>query len=340
MPSKPLSELCHRLAVSIDAGIDIRRIWQREADSAHGRRGRAYAAIRDGVNEGDSLGVCLDRQSDLFPRLMREMVAVGEDTGALAEVLGRLSKHYDGLHRTRRLFLGQIAWPVLQLTAAAAIVGLLILIGGVLTDIHGKPLDLLGIGLTGSGGLIVYAFVLSTLAAIGALLGAAIARGALWTRSAQQLITRLPVVGPALKKIAQARLAWAMHLTLNVAMDVLKAAPLWLQATGNAYYTRHSDAVVASLREGATISEALAATDTLPIEMIDAIAVAEESGTICESMGRLSARYEEEAQSAILTLTRVAGGLVWLAMAAIMIAIIFRLFSFYTGMLYDALEGV
>ena len=37
LSNKALTELCHRLAVETDSGIDIRRTWQREAEMARGR---------------------------------------------------------------------------------------------------------------------------------------------------------------------------------------------------------------------------------------------------------------------------------------------------------------
>ena len=55
LSNKALAELCHRLAVETDAGIDIRRTWQREAESARGRLQPYFAQVRDAVAHGDSL---------------------------------------------------------------------------------------------------------------------------------------------------------------------------------------------------------------------------------------------------------------------------------------------
>src|SRR5687768_9663704 len=85
-----LAELCHRLAVETDAGIDIRRTWQREAEAAPGRLKPHFAQIRDAVAKGESLSVALAGTGAVFPPLFVEMANIGEETGTLGKVFRRL----------------------------------------------------------------------------------------------------------------------------------------------------------------------------------------------------------------------------------------------------------
>ena len=57
-------------------------------------------------------------------------------------------------------------------------------------------------------------------------------------------------------------------------------------------------------------------------------------------MSILSRQYRERARRAIATLTMVAGWVVWAAVGAIIIYMIFHLASFYFGMLNDAVVEV
>ena len=59
LSNKALTELCHRLAVETDSGIDIRRTWQREAEMARDRFRRYFTHVRDAVARGDSLAAAL-----------------------------------------------------------------------------------------------------------------------------------------------------------------------------------------------------------------------------------------------------------------------------------------
>lgn len=336
LSGKRLSDLCHRLAISAESGIDIRRIWQREADAARGSLKSLFAQVRDDVGRGSSLTAALSRTGTLFPRLFLELVDVGEQTGSIAEVFHRLANHYEQRHRLERNFLAQIAWPMIQLAAALVVIGLLILIMGMLPKAGGKQTDILGWGLIGMRGLIVYVSVLAVIAGGVAAIIIAIRHGRVWTRPLQHALIRVPGFGPCIEKLCLARLAWALHLMLNVEMDLRRLVPLALRATGNDYYIRHTDQIVADVGSGMPLHDAFARSRAFPVQFLDPLAVAEESGQIVESMARLSRQYEEEAESATKTLAVLAGFAVWAIVAAIIIAMIFKLFSFYVGAINEA----
>jgi type IV pilus assembly protein PilC len=250
-----------------------------------------------------------------------------------------LERHYERLVKTRRTFLVAIAWPMLELFAAIGVIGLLIVVmGWVGNRTGGKSSDLLGFGLVGTRGLAIYiTFWLAVAVGLAAVV-AAMRRGVLWTRALQRLLLRLPVVGGSLQKIALAQMAWVLHLTMNVAMDVRRSAGLALRATGNDFYVRHVEEVSKSIKSGMPLAEALSRTGAFPANFIETLAVGEESGQIVESMERLADRYEDESTAAIRVLAVLAGALVFALVAAIITWLIFRLFNAYMAPVREALD--
>ena len=339
--NKQLMELCHRLAMETDAGIDIRRTWQREAEQAPARLRPLMQQVRDGVAGGKSLALSLASTGRMFPPLFLEMVRVGEESGSLSSVFRKLESHYRRSQQAERILLRAIAWPMFELAFAVVVIGALIwILGAIGRRNGGQPIDVLGLGLVGTKGLILYInFVVAVGLCIAGLV-VAVRRGALWTKSIQRGLLRLPVVGACVEKIALARLAWALHVTLNTAMDLRRAVPLALRATGNDYYLRHADQIVADVAAGQPLYVALAHSGAFPGEFLDALAVAEESGQTVESMDRLSRRYEEEAESAVRALAVALGVMVALLVMGIIVLLIFRLAGFYLGTINDALKGV
>jgi type IV pilus assembly protein PilC len=334
-----LAELCHRLTVETDAGIDIRRTWQREANIARGRLRPLIAAVRDAVARGDSLSVALARTGGVFPPLFLEMAHVGEQTGTLGKVFRRLESHYRHQVRAQRIFLGAIAWPLIELAFAIVVIGILIWVLGVIAQRNnGQPIDILGFGLVGNRGLLIYTNFIIAVGLCVAGLVIAVKRGMLWTRPLQHALVRLPAIGQALERIVLERVAWALHLTLNVEMDLRRIVPLVLRTTGNDYYIRHTDQMVKDVAAGNPLHVAFARSGAFPPDFIDALSVAEESGRIVESMERLANRYEEEAESAVRTLATVFGFLVGALVMGIIGLLIFRLAGFYFGAINDALN--
>jgi type II secretory pathway component PulF len=337
---KELAPLCRRLATGLASGVDARKVWARESTGyASPAFRRRLESVSEAINHGSTLSDALAETGKFFPVLFREMVNVGEQTGKLAEVFRHLAEHYEHQIRLRRAFLASIAWPLLQLTAALSVVGLVILIMGYLpTGIDGKPIDFLGLGLVGGKGFIIYVSIVAAAVGVVWLIVLALRRGVLWVRPLQYVLMKVPVLGPSLQTLALAKLSWSLHLTLETEMSVLKSLPLSLRSTNNAYYTDQADEIVQAIRAGSDITSALADTRAFPREFLDSFHVGEQSGRLPETMGLLSNEYQDRAQRALATLTMMAGFGVWLLVAAMILVMIFRVFSFYLGTINDALK--
>ena len=336
---KELSGLSHRLATSLEAGIDMRAVWKREASgTARASLKARFKTINSAVADGQSLADALNSTGDFFPPLFRELTNVGEQSGRLPDVFAQLHRHYEDQIKRRRIFLAAIAWPAVQLTLAILIVGVLIWALGAIGKSTGTTIDILGFGLIGSSGLAVYAAFISGVGIAAVLLGQAVSRGLLWTRPIQRLALKIPVLGKALETLALVRLAWSLHLTFNTGMDVRRAVRMSLQAAGNALYTDLMKPIDRWLSAGSSLHEAFANTGEFPNEFLDALDVGERSGKLVESMDHLARRYRDRAKTALATLTMLAGFAVWCMVAVLIIALIFRIAMFYIGTLNDALN--
>ncbi|MBX3432389.1 MAG: type II secretion system F family protein [Pirellulales bacterium] len=333
---KPLAQLCHRLATATAAGLEDRRIWQSESERGGSSQQTRVAAVAERLARGQAIPEALAAAGDYFPPLFRQMVAVGETSGNLDRTYKQLAEHYDRTLAARRELLQRLAWPAFQLGMALFVVGLLIWIMGILPvnkTGSGTQFDMLGLGLVGNSGLIVYLNILIVTGIAALLVLESARRGMLWTRGVQQWALRLPVIGGALKTLALARLTWALQLLFDTPMDLRSALPLALDATGNEYYAKHGLDVTRSVQGGATLHQAFARTGVLPRDLLDAIAVGEESGSLVETMRRQSREYQERAAAALGLLAQLFGYALWLGVAVLIIVLIFRIYSQYMGVI-------
>ncbi len=331
--TKSLADLCHRLSMAFEAGIDARTIWAREAERARGQFRQHLSTISDAVNHGEAMADALGQTGDFFPALFREMVGLGEQTGHVDAVLAQLADHYQNQLTLRRNFWASITWPLVQLGIAVMVVGLLIWVQGMI------GVDILGFGLVGDRGLEIYTMFLAAVGAGLFLLLRAVSRGLVWTAPIQRIVLQLPGIGKPLQTVAVARLAWAMHVTLDAGMEVRLALRLSLRSTHNARYIDQIPAIVSEISAGSSIYEAFRRAGGYPLEFLDTLAVGEQSGKIGESMKVLARQYQERARAALATLTMAAGWVVWAVIAALLIALIFRVFSFYLGAINQAARG-
>lgn len=338
--TKELAGLSRRLGTSLGAGVDVRNAWTRESKNARGASRRAYSGIRDAVARGSSVSEAIDQTGKFFPELFRELVRVGEESGQLPEVFRQLADNYEHQLQMRRNFLSAIAWPLFELCLALGIVGIVIYVMGAVPQLRKSGVDLIGFGLSGASGLLVYLSVIGAIAAgIFAVVRAA-TRGAIWVTPIQKVLMQVPKLGTALETFSLARLTWAMHVTLNTGMDTRKALALSLAATRNVLYTQHTDRVLRSIRAGHEIHTTLADTGAFPRVFLDAVEVGEESGTLAETMANMSNLYQEEARMAMRVIAAVMGFLVFVMVAVIIIFFIFRIASAYIGILNEAASPI
>lgn len=330
-----LAGLCRRVATSLEAGLPLRQVFSRETSThvSHKLRGH-LDGIYQSLQQGSTLCDAFRQTGDYFPPLLHEMLAVGEETGRLPNVLRHMADHYENQVRMRREFLAIIAWPMIQLTAAVVVVGVGIwILGMIASSTSSKPLDMFGLGLSGTSGMLIwFTCVGAMVVGVGLAIRAA-RRGLTWMRPLRKGVLMIPVVGRSLETLALGRLSWSLQLTLDAGMDVLRAVPLALRSTDHVPYTDQVEPIVRDLRAGMEIHQAMGSTGVFRHEFLDAIQVGEESGRLPEQLAVLARQYGEQARLAMAVLSRMAGFGVWVLVAGMIVMAILRVAMVYIGMI-------
>src|SRR5436190_3590646 len=148
--SRALIQLCHRVGTAVRSGVDARRMWEIEERHTSGPLKTAIGDIRRQVASGGTVAEGMQAGNGYFPPMFVQMVAVGEQTGKLDEVLRRLGEHYEHLASMRRTFWIGSAWPLFELIFAVVIIGFVIFVTGIIGAATGSGApDVLGWGLVG-----------------------------------------------------------------------------------------------------------------------------------------------------------------------------------------------
>ena len=338
IPDHKLAPICRNLASLIDAGVPILTALRTAGKNAgYLQASQALEEVTRDIKRGIDFATALEG-NPRFPPLAAEMMGVAERTGQLPEILRGLANHYENLVRTRRQFYTAIAWPMFQLIAAILVVALMIFVIGIVgTNAEGEPLDVLGFGLTGAYGAIIW-----LLLTFGSLAGIWLGVQFLSSTIAGQkfldsFLLRIPVVGSCSRAFAIARFSWAMALTQQTGMGLDECCTISLKASSNGAFVAEIPRVVAMIRAGEELSVALAATGLFPETYLQTIDVADASGTVPETLHRISPELESDARRKLTALAVVASGLVWLSVAAFIIFLIIRLMLFYVGRIYEAM---
>ncbi len=327
-------QIARRAAMSLKAGIDMRRVWEIEVTRNSGKTREVLAEISRQINSGNSFAEAV-RDSHYFPPLVVELTRVGEQTGKLDEVLSQLAEHYEQLQKLFRNFLLGIAWPMFELGMALLVIALVIWAPTALT---GQEIDILGIGLTGTSGVLWYFAIVATVLAVIASCIYALVRG--WFGPAPvAMARRLPFVGRCLECLALARCSWVLALAHESGMSARQTARLALGASHHPLFRSQAKQIDTALAQGRPFHDAFAETLVFPNDFLDALHAAEISGTITETMHQKTKDYEQESTTLLTRLAVVAGLGVFLMVMGFMVLLIFKLALNYINQLNSIIDN-
>jgi len=335
MKAGALGELCRRMSMSYNAGIDLRTLLTRESQMGPPGKKRRFGEILSSVDRGETLAAAFRDHDSYFPKMYLEMVDIGEQTGRLGQCWEQLADHYEHLVSIRRTFLAAILWPGIQLGLAIFIVGGLIWVIRAIADV-----DLLGLGYSANASVGIYFLFIALLLAAIAFPIYGLMRG--WFGPLPMAIAyRLPIIGHNLQTFSLSRMAWSIAMANHAGLDARRTMKLALGSAGNAFYGSHLEPVDQALIEGDQIVGALTRTNAYPVDFLDAVTTGETTGMLAESMTNLAEQYRERAEARGKTLAVVAGVIVWLGVGTLLVIVIIRLFmTLYLGPINEALKPI
>ena len=337
LPLATLARLCRNLATLLDSGVTLlKALSVAGKKSGDPKTARSVAAVADGVNRGEELHVAFDRAGGAFPRLFVELIQVAEGTGHLPEVLRALADHYENLLRLKKTFVAQIAWPATQLAIAVCVIGLLIWILGLIGD---SNFDILGLGLKGNRGALIWFGTAAAIGVIGFVLFQLGSKSLRWRRLFDPVLLTIPVVGRCLRNFALARFSWAFALTQNAGMDFRPSLFASFNATENGAFAEAAPEVWARVSAGEELTDALRGTRLFPADYLEMLEVAEASGTVPEMLERIGPDLEADARRSLSALAAAVGWLVWALVAGFIIYVIFSVATIWIGMINAAGSG-
>lgn len=265
---------------------------------------RVLLATHAAVLEGYRLSDAMARQGEAFPRLYRAMVAAGESSGALPEILERLADLLERDEAARSRLLVALIYPMALAATALAVIAALIafVVPKVVEqfDSMGQRLPWLTraiIGLSDAvrdwGWLIL---VLAVLAAAGAV--QALRRPDLRLRFDAALL-KAPLLGRLIRDLHAARLARTLSTMIASGVPVLEG----LLLTAPTVHNRAQRAAVAEMatvvREGGSLSGAMRRAGLFPPILVYMAASGENAGRVDVMLG-CAAEYLEREFNAVV----------------------------------------
>ncbi|MBQ8903480.1 MAG: type II secretion system F family protein [Oscillospiraceae bacterium] len=301
-----LAFLCRQLASMLTAGISLVKSLHILYSQEENKKAKAVLLeIYEDVQKGRSFSEAIQSRPGVFPNLFVSMVAAGEASGNLDSIMNRVADHYASENKTNNKIKGAMTYPmILGILLIGVFFGLFIFIMPMFRDLAGDELPPLSAAMFSiSDFMISYWWVIIIIAVVLILVIRILLKVPTVKYKFDQVLTKMPKVGPLMCTIYTARFSRTMANLFASGLQMVDCIEKSVDTLNNEYIqsTFHGQ-VVEDVKHGEALSVAIAKTAIFPGIFTSIIMVGEESGALDDILSKSADYYEDEADSAIAKL--------------------------------------
>lgn len=292
--------------------------------------------IRDDIGSGATLSDAMSKFPTIFDSLFCNMIKAGELSGALDQILERLSTYLEKAEALRQKIKGAMMYPITISVIATAIVILLMV---KVIPTFKTVFESFGTGLPTPTKILIQISEFEqrwAIVQVGALVGIGFILSVLKrTQRGGYIIDgyllKMPIFGMLVKKSTVARFSRTLGTLLKSGVQILDALETVARSAGNKVVEKALMDTRNAVREGQSLTEPLKSTGLFPAMVIQMVSVGEETGKLDEMLLRMSDFYDQEVDTAVEALMAMIEPLIMaflgIVIGGIVIAMFIPMFS-------------
>ena len=327
LSAKQLTLFTRQLAtlITVSPLEEALRTVSRQAEREELRR--VLGAVHAGIVEGRRLSDAMAREPVSFPPLYRAMVAAGEGSGTLPQILERLANLLERQAQVRGKVLSTLAYPViLAIVAAFVVFALMIFVVPKVVEQFqdvGQSLPLLTrivIGL--SNFLAAWWWALLIAGALAILIAGRALKDEGIRMKFDRMLLGLPLIGRLIRDLHAARLARTLATMVASRLPLLEGLRLTTGTVHNRVLRAASADIAEAIRTGGSLSGALKRAGIFPPLLVYLAASGEASGKLDVMLERAADYLDREFDSFTTTALSLLEPAIIIVMGAIVALIV------------------
>jgi general secretion pathway protein F len=287
----------------VGSGLPVERALAALGEEADDEKQRhLLAAIRADINSGSTLGRALAQFPQEFPAIDRAVIAAGEQSGHLSDVLNQLANDLEDQQVLRSKLLSASLYPAIVSLVALAIV--IFLVTSVVPQVR------------------TWGWFLLLLLAGGALAFRVAMRQAALRLRFDAAWLRLPLIGRLARGYNSARFASTLAMLTAAGVPILKALQAAADTLSNQALRADALEALVRVREGAPLGTALAQNARFPGLLSMFARLGEQTGQLPVMLQRAAQQMSGEVQRRAMALATVLEPLLIVAMGGMVMLIV------------------
>lgn len=297
-----------QLATMINAGLPLLKAFSILESQSKPAMRKVIRKLNREIEGGANFGDALAKEKETFNSIYISLVQAGEAAGALDTILVRLADTLEKQKEFRAKTKGALIYPAIIMIAmlVVAVIMMIFVIPQMMelyedfdADLPAATQILMDVSNFFSSEWYIFL--------IGGVIGGFAFNK--WKKTKRgrhkydEMILKLPIMGPLRKKIISTEFARTMSLMVSAGISLLESLQIVARGMDNVLYR---DAVLKAredVEKGRPLSSSLSRQEVFPELVPQMIAVGEETGRLDEVLTKLANYYEAESEHAIKGLT-------------------------------------
>ncbi len=303
---KDIAVLTRQIATMLLAGVALVQAIDMIADGSENPSVKSLLhSIGEEVKAGHPLSDALRKHPKYFDDLYCDLVASGEQSGALDRIFDRVALYKEKAEALKSKIKKALFYPIAVIFVAIIVTSILLIFvvpqfktifEGFGAELPGFTLMVIAI----SEFMQKYWWVaVLTLGIGGYLFKQAHLRNKNLRDNVDKAILKIPVIGMILNKAAVARYARTLSTTFAAGVPLVDALDSAAGASGNAVYRDAILDIKAEVSSGNPMNWAMRNSNIFPDMVIQMVAIGEESGSLDDMLAKVATIYEQEVDDAV-----------------------------------------
>ena len=304
--AKDIALITRQIATMLVAGVPLIQTIEMIASGAKNKSvTKLMEGIGDEVKAGVPLSQALRKHPRYFDDLYCDLVASGEQSGALDKIFDRVALYKEKAEALKSKIKKAMFYPIAVLVVALIVTSiLLIFVVPQFQDIFngfGAELPAFTLMVIGISEFMqeYWWMIVIAVAATGYAYKEALLKSKKLRDANDRAILKLPVIGMILNKAAVARYARTLSTTFAAGVPLVDALDSAAGASGNAVYRYAILEIKAEVSSGNLMNWAMKNSKIFPDMVVQMVAIGEESGSLDGMLAKVATIYEQEVDDAV-----------------------------------------
>ena len=325
--------LTRQLATMMRAGIPLVQSFDVVADGLDNPSlARVVRQLRDDVSAGSSFTQALQKHPKLFDPLYCNLISAGESSGSLETMLSRVATYREKTEQLKAKIKKALAYPVFVVLVALVVTSILLIkVVPVFAETFASfgaelpPFTLLVMSLSEWLQQSWWGVLLLSALFLWAF-NSARRRSARAAYALDQLILKLPVVGPIVERAIVARFSRTLATTFAAGVPLVEALSSVADAAGNLHYRKHILLIREDVTTGNALHRAVRSQQIFPSLLEQMTAIGEESGALDEMLEKTAEHFEQSVDNSVESLTALLEPMIMAVLGIVVGGLLFAMY--------------